>query len=448
MARDKILVLEDEAQMREMICAFLEQVGYDVLPAENCEQGNRVWQSDRPDAAVLDYSLPDGNSLDLLVRWKAVAPEIPVIILTGNSSIELAVQAIKLGAEQFLTKPADLGSLHKMLERSLESERNRKKKVAEGMRESRSLIDPFWGKSPAIRRLEEIVRKVADADSPIMIGGETGSGKGVLARWIHQNSPRAQETFVDLNCGGLSRELFESELFGHEKGAFTGAVQTKPGLLEIAHKGTVFLDEIGDIDFALQPRLLKAIEEKRFRRVGAVRDRLVDIRLITATHQDIPAAVSDKRFREDLYFRISTITLSIPPLRERMEDLPVLADWILKRLSEETGRGPYRISPEGLDLLVSYSWPGNIRELRNVLERGVLLGENGLVTPRELEFVKFPSDLRAQFAESGSLRATEKEQIKSTLDSARWNVAEAADRLGIARSTLYQKIKEYRIQKQ
>jgi DNA-binding NtrC family response regulator len=404
-----------------------------------------VWNSERPDAAVLDYSLPDGNSLDLLTRWKAVAPEIPVIILTGNSSIELAVQAIKLGAEQFLTKPADLGSLHKLLQRSIESERNRKNKVAGGMRESRKTIDPFWGKSPAIRRLAEIVRKVADADSPILITGETGSGKGILARWIHQNSSRSAETFVDLNCGGLSHDLFESELFGHEKGAFTGAVQAKPGLLEIAHKGTVFLDEIGDIDSSLQPRLLKAIEEKRFRRVGAVHDRSVDIRLITATHRDIPAAVRDKRFREDLYFRICTITLTIPPLRERIEDLPVLATWILKRLSEEMGRGPYQISPEGLTILLSYSWPGNIRELRNVLERGVLLCEGNVVTPRELDFVKFPKDLSNQSENSGSLKSIAKEQIENALELANWKIAEASTKLGIARSTLYQKIKEYDI---
>jgi DNA-binding NtrC family response regulator len=441
--KQRILVLEDESIVRETICEYFERHGHEAIRADSCANADQIWNSVRPDAAILDYSLPDGNTLELLSRWKAVEPYIPVIILTGNGSIDLAVQAVKLGADQFLTKPADLSTLHLMLQRSLENERNRHKQMAEKTRRERVPIDPFLGKSVAIRKLGELARKFLYAESPILISGETGTGKGVLARWIHDNGPRTSEAFVDLNCGGLSRELLESELFGYEKGAFTGATQSKAGLFEIAHRGTVFLDEIGDMEIQVQPKLLKVLEEKRFRRLGDLRERSVDVRLIAATHQHLPSAVEKRGFRGDLYFRISTIPLTAPALRDRLEDVPLLASWFLQSFSRDFGGREYRISPGAMRALQSYCWPGNIRELRNVLERAVLLCEERLVTENELHFERSAMTETVISEMDTTLEQMERQHIHNVLLNEGWQVDAAARRLNVPRSSLYQKIKRF-----
>jgi DNA-binding NtrC family response regulator len=442
-SKQKILVLEDESVIRETICDYFEQHGHEAIGADSCANADRIWNSVRPDAAILDYSLPDGNTMELLSRWKAVEPYVPVIILTGNGSIDLAVQAVKLGADQFLTKPADLSTLYLMLQRSLENERNRHKQMAEKTRRERVPIDPFLGRSPAIRKLAELARKFLFTESPILIGGETGTGKGVLARWIHENGPRAAEAFVDLNCGGLSRELLESELFGYEKGAFTGASQAKPGLFEIAHRGTVFLDEIGDMELQVQPKLLKVLEEKRFRRLGDTRERSVDVRLMAATHQNLPAGVEKRTFRGDLYFRVSTIPLTTPALRDRLEDIPLLCEWFLQSFSRDFGGRDYRITPGATRELQTYSWPGNIRELRNVLERAVLLCEDRQITEKELHFERASLAHNAIGDGDTTLEEMERQHIHNVLVSEGWQVDAAARRLNVPRSSLYQKIKRF-----
>lgn len=321
------------------------------------------------DAAIVDVSLPDGNGLELLEQFKQHGLNVPVIVLTGQGSIQLAVRAIKEGAEQFLTKPVELPVLHTLLLRAVDTRRLRQQSAVSQSKARREQLNPFLGKSPAIRRLQELAQRVVHSESPILIQGETGSGKGVLAKWIHDNSPRADEVFMDLNCAGLEREFLETELFGHERGAFTGAVHAKPGLLEVADRGTVFLDEIGDIDLTVQPKLLKVLESKRFRRLGDVHDRAVDIRLISATHRDLRQLVREHRFRDDLYFRITIIPLRIPPLRERQEDIPILAKDILSRIATEHGSDAIALDGDAAAMLQQYPWPGNIREMRNVLER-------------------------------------------------------------------------------
>ena len=386
MADGRILVVDDDPKLLAAVKRFLENRGFEVLAGTCCRQAEEIYSGSKPDAVVTDYSLPDGNALEILPRLHAVDASIPIIIMTGHASIELAVQAVKLGAEHFLTKPVDLATLAVMLERSLENQRNRRKQALDHSRRSRDGINPFLGTSAPIRQLEEMAIRVASADSPILIQGETGTGKGVLARWIHEHSGRAKESFVDLNCGGLTRDFLETELFGHEKGAFTGAVQTKAGLLEIAHKGTLFLDEIGDVDLQVQPKILKVLEEEQFRRLGDVRDRRVDIRLVAATHQNLGLLMREKRFRSDLFFRISTIPLVVPPLRERAEDIAMLATHLLGRLSAELGCGGVEITPGAMRRLQSYSWPGNIREMRNVLERTVLLTGNRVISEKNLHF--------------------------------------------------------------
>ena len=445
MARNRILIIDDEPGVRFGICDFLEQHNYQIDEAGSCQEAWRVFSTSRPDIVIADYMLPDGTALDLLPRLKEVDAEIPLLILTGHGSIDLAVRAIKEGAEQFLTKPIELGTLHVILQRLLEKQRSHHKQLASKSRQIRQTIDPFIGASSAIRSLADQARKFLTTESPVLILGETGSGKGVLARWLHENSPRADEAFVDLNCAGLSKELLETELFGHEKGAFTSATASKQGLFEVAHRGTIFLDEVGDVDLQIQPKLLKVLEDKRFRRVGDVRDRQVDVRLIAATHQDIMQLVRDKKFRDDLYFRISTIPLSFPPLRERVEDIPVLAQYLLNKVSADLGRREVHLNDESVKALQAYSWPGNVRELRNVLERAVLLSDQNAIDLKDLNFDGYAKVGTPSLDSRLTLLELEKKHIVRVLQEEQGRVEKAAIRLGIPRSSLYQKIKKYQI---
>jgi DNA-binding NtrC family response regulator len=445
MSRNRILVVDDEPGVRFGIRDFLELQGYEIEEAESCRDAQQTFRSLRPDVVIADYMLPDGTALDLLPRLREIDSEIPLLILTAHGSIDLAVRAIKEGAEQFLTKPLELPALHVILQRLLQKQRNHHKQLASKSRQVRQAIDPFIGTSSAIRSLAQQAKRVLLTESPVLILGETGSGKGVLARWLHENSPRADEAFVDLNCAGLSRELLETELFGHEKGAFTSATTSKQGLFEVAHRGTIFLDEIGDVDLQIQPKLLKVLEEQRFRRVGDVRDRQVDVRLIAATHQDLSDLVRQKRFRDDLYFRVSTIPLAFPPLRERIEDIPILAAYMLEKFAADRGRGEIRLDPECMKALQSYSWPGNVRELRNVIERAVLLAEEKSIRLNDLHFDGYKRSGGAYLDSSLTLLELEKQHIERVLAEERGRVEKAAKRLGIPRSSLYQKIKKHQI---
>jgi DNA-binding NtrC family response regulator len=444
MAEDKILVVEDEPIARFGIKDFLASRGFDVQEAANLEQARAQFQRDRPDAVVIDYLLPDGNALDFLPEIHAVDPQLPVIVLTGNGSIDLAVRAIKEGAENFLTKPVELPTLAIVLERALENQRNRRRHTARQTRRSRDEIDPFVGTSAAVSELAREAALALRSEGPILIQGETGSGKGVLARWLHEQGARRDEPFVDLNCAGLSREFLETELFGHSRGAFTGAVSEKKGLFEVAHRGTLFLDEMGDLDPALQPKVLKVLEEKRFRRLGEVADRQVDVFLIAATNQELASLVRDGRFRSDLFFRINTIPLAVPPLRERREDIAPLALRLLEQLGRDLGRPGARLGPEALAALRAYSWPGNVRELRNVLERAALRAEGGEIRPTDFRFAPSLAESAAQ-AGGQTLDDLEKLQIERVLREERGRVVAAARRLGVPRSTLYQKIKEHQL---
>jgi transcriptional regulator with PAS, ATPase and Fis domain len=313
--------------------------------------------------------------------------------------------------------------------------------AANESRLSREFLNAFLGRGPAITQLARLAENALRTDVPVLIQGETGSGKGTLAMWLHGHSTRAREACVDLNCAGLSRELLESELFGHEKGAFTGAVNAKLGLLEIAHRGTVFLDEIGDADLMVQAKLLKVLEERRFRRLGDVRDRQVDIRLIAATHHDLRVLIKQKRFRDDLYFRISTINLQMPPLRERTEDIPVLAESMLHKIAVNLKHSAIELTPEALAALQGYSWPGNIRELRNVLERAALLTTDGKITSKHLYF-EFASEASLPVQDTKlSLSDVERIYIQKVIQDENGSVERAAERLGVPRSSLYKRIK-------
>jgi DNA-binding NtrC family response regulator len=370
-----------------------------------------------------------------------------VIVLTGHGSIELAVQAIKEGAEQFLTKPADPHAVVVLLKRVIESSRDQRQRVARQSRRGEDGPDPFLGPSAAVRDLRAAAEAARGADSTVLILGETGVGKGVLARWLHRMGARSAEPFVDLNCASLSRELVETELFGHEAGAFTGAVKTKVGLFEVAHRGTVFLDEIGDLELALQPKLLTVLEERRFRRVGEVRDRRVDVRLVAATHQDLERRVAEQAFRGDLYYRISTVVLRIPALRDRPEDIPSLAAAVLADLCRDLGRTRVDLAPGALQTLSAHAWPGNVRELRNALERALLAVERG--RPIEADDLRLsPSVVPVPVPSDRfplTLEEVERAHIEKVLRGEKGNVARAAARLGISKASLYQRLHRWNI---
>ena len=437
-----VLVVEDDAQMRSLLVRFLKRLGHVVVSAGTLEEARALQAKEGPDLIIVDYNLPDGTAFDLLGSRQEQDGAEAVIVLTGVGTIDLAVHAIKLGAEHFLTKPVDIESLGVLVQRTLEAQRDRRQRALAAAA-AQDTANPFLGTSPRIKELRELAEALLDSDAPVLLQGETGSGKGVMARWLHANSPRKDEAFVDLNCAGLSLELVESELFGHRRGAFTGAVTSKPGLLEVAHRGTLFLDEIGDLELGVQPKLLKALEEGSFRRVGDHASRSADVRLIAATHKNLGAMVEQEKFRGDLLFRINTLVLELPPLRERDEDLRVIAEVLLLQLARKTGRVAPSLTAEALEILRAYHWPGNVRELRNVLERALLFCKTDSLDRKALRFDRSldPEDK----AHSLSLEEVERRHIASVLRSSQGNVEKAAEVLVLSRSALYVKLKKYGI---
>jgi DNA-binding NtrC family response regulator len=444
MLRNRVLLVDDEPGPRFGIRRFFKSHDYDVEEADDCASARAKFRTFRPDVTIMDFRLPDGTALDLIPDFRAV-DESAIIVLTAYASIDTAVEAVKLGAEQFFTKPVELEALLVVVRRTIENQRNRKQLIADVQSsQARRKIDPFLGGSAQIAELREKTDSVLRTDSPVLIHGETGTGKTVLARWIHERGRRTGEAFVDLNCAGISREFLETELFGHEKGSFTGATATKQGLLEAAHRGTVFLDEIGDMDSQVQASLLKVLEEKRFRRLGDVKDRTVDVRLIAATHRELRSLVEEKRFRQDLYYRISTLELFVPPLRERRDDIPLLAENILDRLARDLGQKRVALGDDAQRVLRSYDWPGNIRELRNVLERGLLRSHGDVLDASALVM---PSETSAPpgVQRSGTLEDVERDYIEQVVREENGVVDRVADRLGISRSAVYYKARKHRI---
>lgn len=446
----KVLLVDDDPVILTAISEFLRMEGHKIVHAPNLKSAYRVLEVEAPDLAVVDYSLPDGDALEFLRVARGVNPIMKSIVLTGNATIDLAVKSIKEGAEHFLTKPVEFAVLAATVRASLESQQNLRKQLARKLSRSRYEKNPFEGTSDVIQRLSLEAHKIAYTERPILIQGETGTGKGVLAEWLHKNGPRAEEALVDVNCAGLSKDLLESELFGYEKGAFTGAAASKPGLVEVAHRGILFLDELGEMDLMVQPKLLKVLENNHFRRLGDVRERVADIQIIAATNRNLMQSVEQMKFREDLYFRISTFHLRIPPLRERQDDIPALAKSLLSGLAKDLARDQQELSAGAEAALKEYSWPGNIRELRNVLERVALTCEGRVIEARDLglAYRPAPAVTVSHLHLSGTaerLEEVERQHIVRILHEESGKVAQAAVRLGIPRSTLYQKIKVYGI---
>jgi DNA-binding NtrC family response regulator len=440
----KVLLLDDDPIILMAVAEFLRLEGFATINAANLKSGFEAVEANAPDLAIIDFDLPDGNALEFLAGLKRMNVTMKCIVLTGHGSIDLAVKAIKEGAEQFLTKPVVFSALLSAVQNCVQNQQNQRKQLARKMVRPRYEKDPFQGTSAAIQRLAQDARKIANTERPILIQGETGTGKGVLAEWFHKNGPRADEVLVDVNCAGLSKDLLESELFGYEKGAFTSASGSKQGLVEVAHRGILFLDELGEMDLMVQPKLLKVLEDNRFRRLGDTRERLVDIQIIAATNRNLMQSVRDMRFREDLYFRISTFHVNIPPLRERPEDIPIIANSLLHNLANDLAREQLELSRGAETLLKNYSWPGNIRELRNVLERVALTCETRVIEAQDLGLAHRKAIVAQSDPDSAvTLAELERQHIRRILQEEEGKVSTAAARLGIPRSTLYQKIKIY-----
>ena len=450
--RRRVLVVDDENLIRMWLEAHLGDAGYETALAENAASARARFTSTPPDAVLLDLRLPDGNGMDLLREFQEADPDLVTIILTAHGDIATAVEAMRLGAYHFIEKPPDPDDLLATLAKGLEV-RGLKRTVS-GLRRQAGwqFADvEVVGRSGAMQHVVDLVGKVAASESTtVLVRGESGGGKEVVARAIHARSARADFPFLEINCTALPETLLESELFGHEKGAFTDARERKQGLLELGDRGTVLLDEIGDLPPGAQAKLLRFLETRTFKRVGGVRDITVDVRVVASTYRDLEAAVRDGGFRRDLFFRLNVIPIVIPPLRERPEDVPPLAEYFLGKMTTALRRPARSIARETMAMLERYAWPGNVRELKNVIERAMILEEGAEILPAHLPDELKPGgrvlDLEPGFklpAGGIQLEDLEKDLIRQALEQARGNKTRAAELLGLTRDTLRYRVEKY-----
>jgi two-component system response regulator AtoC len=448
--RYRVLVVEDEALMRSIIMDLMRGEGYEVVEAPSGEVAWQIFEQEKIDLAILDLNLSGGSSgLDVLKKMRDVDSEVMAIIVTAYASVESAVQALQQGAYDYITKPFANDHLKNQVRHALEAKALFKENhfLRRELRE-KYRFENIIGKGDAIEAVFRIMEKVARTDSSVLITGESGTGKELVARAIHFTSERANGRFLPINCGALPETLLESELFGYKRGAFTGAMNEKIGLLKAADKGTVFLDEIGDMPLALQVKLLRVLQEREVYPLGSNDPVSFDVRVVCATNKDLEAEAKAGRFREELLYRINVITIKLPPLRERKDDIPLLASHFLKKFERSLGRGGMRFSKGAMKLLLGYAWPGNVRELENTIERAAILAETDVVHSHDL-----PDKLRSNALPTGvemdngnvTLEDLEREHIKRVLGKVEGNKDRAAQMLGIHVSTLYRKMQRYRL---
>lgn len=447
----RILVVDDDPSDLDVIAESLERVGHEVVRAESGGKALKLIESENFNLIITDLKLPDMDGMEILRRAKNEIPHVQVIVLTGYGTIEGAVEAMRSGAFHFLQKPVDIVILRETVKRALEKQELELRNIyLMEQAQERYRFENLIGKSKAMQEIFRQIKRVAPTRANVLIIGETGTGKELIARAIHQHSPRRDKPFVAVNCAAIPKELLESELFGHEKGAFTGAVRQKAGYFELADGGTLFLDEIGDMSPNLQAKLLRAIETREFWRVGGTRPIEVDVRIIAATNRDLEEAVKKGEFREDLYYRLKVFTIKVPPLRERREDIPLLVHHFIREICEQNGMKPLKITREAMDKLISYDWPGNVRELRNVIESVIITAASDVIDvddlPEEIRGDRGKAeedDSRIDVRVGMSMDEIEKEAIRKTLQLTGGNKTKAASILKIGLRTLYRKIKQY-----
>ncbi|NWF56894.1 MAG: sigma-54-dependent Fis family transcriptional regulator [Syntrophaceae bacterium] len=446
----QILVVDDEERIRQSLNGILKDEGYAVLESKDGVQALKQLEGDPPDLVLLDIWMPGMDGIEVLEKMKAQVPNLPVIMISGHGNIELAVKAVKLGAYDFIEKPLSLEKVllavnNALVFSKLEQENRALRKEVERKYE-------IVGNSAEVQKLKEQIKIVAPTNGWVLITGENGTGKELVARGIHRLSLRGEKPFVEVNCAAIPEELIESELFGHEKGSFTGALTRKRGKFDLAHEGTLFLDEIADMSLKTQAKILRILQEQKFERVGGTEMIYIDVRVIAATNRDLMEEIQKGKFREDLYYRLNVIPLSVPPLRERKSDIPLLVEHFIGEFCHENNKEPKKVSPEALELLASYSWPGNVRELKNIVERMVIMTRGSVIEAKDipdpireqpkppLEFSFFDFDLLRD-----ARREFEKRFIIKKLSENDENISKTAEMIGIERSNLHRKIKTYEI---
>jgi two-component system response regulator AtoC len=441
--KEAILIIEDEKLMRVTIEDSLTASGYNVIACENGADGLAAFKVGPCDVVVTDIRLPDANGLDILKNVTA-SSDVPVIVMTAFGTIKDAVEAMKLGAFDYITKPFSLDEFRMLIERALEMKRLREDNIRLRKDINRYFCFPnIIGESATMKKVFSLIEKVAATDSTVLILGESGTGKELVATTIHYQSTRKDKPLIKINCAALPETLIESELFGHEKGAFTGAIRRKPGRFELANNGTIFLDEIGDMPLSTQTRLLRVIQEKTFERVGGTETLNVDVRVITATNRNLEEEVKAGRFREDLYYRLNVIPVVIPPLRERREDIPALVDFAMGKCRNRMAKA-VRFSKDAMTALLQYDYPGNVRELENIVERGATLAVSDVIEKDDLPSVIFKKPENNGSVSLAEVAAgAEKEHIIRILAVAQGNKTKAADLLGISRKNLWEKMNAY-----
>jgi DNA-binding NtrC family response regulator len=440
-----ILIVDDEKIVRESLAKWFVEDGFKVGSAEDAAAALRKLEEQRWDIILLDIKMPGMDGMELQPRIREIDPLAAIIFITAHASVDTAVQALKAGAFDYVTKPVDPDYLTHLInnaikQRSLLQENIKlKEQIAEYPR-----LDEIIGESQPMQQVFEMIETVARTDTTVMLRGESGTGKELIARALHSNSERRYFPIITINCGAMPEGVLESELFGHEKGAFTGAQYRRKGKIELADQGTLFLDEIGNVSHKTQMDFLRVLETKQFSRVGSNEIIHVDFRIVCATHLDLEKAVQDKAFREDLYYRLNVFTIFIPPLRERKADIPLLVQYFVKKYAHAMAKPILSISPDAMDVMVRYNWPGNVRELENAVERAMVVGKPPAIIPEDLPFRLSEKN---SMPHSGSLAAVEKAHIIYVLDQNNWNISRSAEILEIDRVTLYNKIHKYGLKK-
>lgn len=452
MSQAKILIVDDRPNIREVLSAILMEEGYEVKTLKNATEALDGISMVLPDIVITDIRMPGMDGMDFLKAVKEMDMDVPVILITAYGSIESAVEAIKMGAYDYLTKPINHEKLKIIIQRALEQRRYiiENKYLRRELQEKYSFCN-IIGSSKKMEKVFEMIQTVSNTMSTVLIQGESGTGKELVAKAIHHSSQRKDKPLIEINCSALSEGLLESELFGHEKGAFTGAMSRKKGRFELADGGTLFLDEVGEISPRLQVKLLRVLQEKQFERVGGIEPVKVDFRLIAATNKDLKYEVSKGNFREDLFFRLSVITIKLPPLRERREEIPLLVSHFLQKYSSREGKNISTIAPDAMNCLMKYDWSGNVRELENCIERAVVVcnSERIMLSHLPEEILECLSDKEEKFyapppeIKDMDLHKKEKELILDALRKTGWNKAKAAKLLNIHRRTIYNRIKKY-----